>query len=91
MRFGRRLPEGFQGFNRRRAMRIRRDSIGHLVMQDTRIIGCYVRDLSNTGALIEVRSTFGVPERLVLLIPEGRRWARMVWKSTYRFGVQFES
>ena len=54
---------------------------------------CKIRDLSATGAALQV-SGFGgkIPAAFTLLIPEdGLRLAcRVVWRTEFRFGVVFD-
>lgn len=55
-------------------------------------ISCMVRNISATGALLEVESPIGIPERFILLVPSDRlfRPCRTIWKSERRLGVRFE-
>jgi PilZ domain len=53
---------------------------------------CTVRNLSNTGAGLEINSPLWFPDRFVLAVPsEGwRKPCRMVWRSEKRIGVVFD-
>jgi hypothetical protein len=51
-----------------------------------RAINCLVRNLSSTGAALEVPNQIKIPERFVLAVPgDGLQLAcRAVWRSGYR-------
>jgi PilZ domain len=53
---------------------------------------CTVRDLSETGALIEVSHTKSVPEKFTLIIPgyQLRLPSSVVRRSEFRIGVKFD-
>ncbi|MFO1107548.1 MAG: PilZ domain-containing protein [Bradyrhizobium sp.] len=54
---------------------------------------CLIRDLSVTGAAIELSDLSAmVPEAFTLLVPEDKLKlpCRVVWRSGYRIGVTFE-
>jgi hypothetical protein len=53
---------------------------------------CTVRNLSATGAGIEVNSPLWFPERFVLAVPSEvlRKPCRLIWRSEKRIGVVFE-
>lgn len=55
-------------------------------------ISCMVRSISATGALLEVESPLGIPERFILVVPADQlsRPCRTIWKSERRLGVRFE-
>jgi hypothetical protein len=55
-------------------------------------ITCTVRDLSLTGASLEVSDPRSVPENFTLVVPEdGLRMAcRLVRRTEFRMGVEFE-
>lgn len=55
-------------------------------------IDCIVRNLTASGALLEVESPVGIPHRFVLVISsEGvSRWCRLIWASERRIGVRFD-
>ena len=56
------------------------------------VINCVVRNLSLTGAAIEVSNQAAVPESFILLIPEDglRLLCRVVRRTDFRIGVAFE-
>lgn len=55
-------------------------------------ISCMVRNINATGALLEVESPLGIPERFILMVPSDQlsRPCRTIWKSEHRLGVRFE-
>jgi len=56
-------------------------------------IDCTVRNLSETGAALDVISPVGIPDRFTLLIEAEHRHrpCRVVWRKEKRIGVHFES
>jgi hypothetical protein len=54
-------------------------------------INCLVRNLSVTGAAIEISSRTGLPERFVLIVPgDGLQLpCYVVWRKDHRIGVAF--
>ncbi|MBR1284847.1 PilZ domain-containing protein [Bradyrhizobium sp. AUGA SZCCT0177] len=55
-------------------------------------IGCVIRDISATGAAIEISDLVRVPREFTLIIPEDRLKlrCRVVWRKEYRIGVAFD-
>lgn len=55
-------------------------------------ISCIVRNISTTGALLEVESPLGIPYRFILLIPTDHfsRSCRRVWTAEHRVGIVFD-
>jgi hypothetical protein len=55
-------------------------------------IDCTVRNLSTTGAAIEVPDQTGIPGNFTLVVPgDGLRLpCRVVWRRGYRIGVTFD-
>ena len=55
-------------------------------------IDCTVRNLSSTGAALEVSSQFGIPEKFTLVVPgDGLRLScHVAWRNKYRIGVKFD-
>ena len=55
-------------------------------------VNCLVRNLSVTGAAIEVPSQAGIPERFLLVMPDDglRLLCLIVWRTEYRIGVAFD-
>jgi len=55
-------------------------------------ISCTVRNMSTTGAALEVASPLGIPEQFTLVF-DGDRTAkpcRVVWRKERRIGVTFD-
>jgi hypothetical protein len=54
-------------------------------------IDCTVRNLSQTGAALDVASPMGIPENITLLIPaDDKKFdCRVVWRKECRIGVMF--
>ncbi|MFG3596180.1 PilZ domain-containing protein [Bradyrhizobium sp. RDI18] len=57
------------------------------------VIDCTVRNLSETGAALEVSSPVGIPECFTLVIEADHIHVpcRVVWRKTTRIGVHFET
>ena len=89
MAFGKRQANGFCGVERRRAARRQVDRPAHIMFADSRMIGCYVRDVSSTGALLELASTFGLSDAFVLRFAGKHQWVEVAWSGKWRAGVQF--
>lgn len=55
-------------------------------------IDCTVRNLSGTGAALEVADQTGIPEKFNLIVPgDGLHLpCHIVWRSRYRIGVAFD-
>ena len=57
------------------------------------VIDCTIRNLSATGASLEVSSPVGIPERFMLVVEADHRRmsSRVVWRKDTRIGVHFEN
>jgi hypothetical protein len=55
-------------------------------------IDCTVRNLSTTGAALEVSSQVGIPASFTLVVPGDalRLPCAVVWRTEYRIGVHFD-
>lgn len=55
-------------------------------------IDCTVRNLSKTGAALDVASPVGIPEEFTLVLPsDALRFAcRVVWRKAGRIGIRFD-
>jgi len=51
---------------------------------------CRVRNISDTGAALELSTTFGIPAHFEVIIDGQRHRCRSVWRSDTRIGVAFE-
>jgi hypothetical protein len=54
-------------------------------------IDCTVRNVSDTGAALEVTSPVGIPERFTLVVPQDNiaKPCRVMWRKEKRIGVAF--
>ena len=54
-------------------------------------IDCVVRNISETGAALDVASPVGIPEHFILaILPDGsRHQCRIAWRKERRIGVAF--
>jgi hypothetical protein len=52
---------------------------------------CIVRNVSETGAMLEIASPIGIPDGFVLAISKDnlQRNCNVVWRSARRIGVEF--
>ncbi|OCX25975.1 pilus assembly protein PilZ (plasmid) [Bradyrhizobium sp. UASWS1016] len=72
-----------------------RSALRHKVLKAATIsfgggaISCTVRNLSDSGASLEVASPIGIPDSVVLELEGGGRRCRVVWRKEKRIGVQF--
>ena len=58
---------------------------------DGSAINCVVRNLSNTGARLDVASPAEIADHFTLMLEEGHHTAcRTVWRKENRIGVTFE-
>ena len=53
-------------------------------------IDCTVRNISETGAALEVTSPLGIPTEFTLVTEAARRPCRVVWRKEKRIGITFE-
>jgi len=53
-------------------------------------IACAVRNISEAGAMLQVSTTYGIPERFHLQIDGTRRGCRVVWRTETKIGIAFE-
>jgi hypothetical protein len=55
-------------------------------------IDCTVRDISITGAALEVPSQFGIPDKFTLIVSDDglNLPCHIAWRSGYRIGVAFD-
>jgi hypothetical protein len=75
----------------RRSARLRTYKGGSIIFGVAAAIDCMIRNMSETGAALEVDSPVGIPNEFTLLIkPEFvKRNCQVVWRSANRIGVQF--
>lgn len=53
-------------------------------------IDCMLRNVSETGAALEVTSPIGIPERFTLVANGSRHPCHVVWRKEKRIGVAFD-
>jgi len=53
-------------------------------------IDCTVRNLSATGAALEVTSQTGIPEKFALVVDDQHLPCHVIWRKGYRIGVRFD-
>jgi PilZ domain len=55
-------------------------------------VDCVIRDLSITGAAIEVTSPANIPKSFVLVVPDDglQLSCQVVWRKQFRIGVKFD-
>lgn len=55
-------------------------------------VPCIVRNVSESGAKLEVARVTGIPDRFDLIVPGHRpQPCRVVWRSLKEIGVQYQS
>ncbi len=53
-------------------------------------LDCAVRNLSDTGACLQVSTTYGIPSTFEVIIEGVRRACRSVWRTDKKIGVTFD-
>lgn len=53
-------------------------------------LDCAVRNLSDTGACLQVSTTYGIPANFDVIIEGVRRACRSVWRTDTKLGITFE-
>ena len=75
-----------------------RDAQRHRTLKGGRIVvndgfstfDCTIRNLSETGAKLEVTSSLTIPQRFELALHDGRRFAcEVAWRTETEIGVKF--
>jgi PilZ domain len=51
---------------------------------------CTIKNMSETGAMLQVSTTFGIPTTFDVIIDGQRRRSRAVWRTDTKLGVTFE-
>ena len=64
---------------------------GSIVLAKGGVIGCAIRNLSTTGASVEVTPPMGIPDEFSLMIEmeHRKRPCKIVWRKDNRIGVAF--
>ncbi len=52
-------------------------------------LDCAVRNLSNTGACLQLSTTYGIPMNFDIVLDGVRRPCRAVWRTDTKMGVAF--
>jgi hypothetical protein len=75
----------------RRSPRVRTFKGASIIFGVAPAVDCVIRNMSDTGVLLAVQSTIGIPDEFTLLIkPELiKRACRVAWRKVNRIGVQF--
>ncbi len=53
-------------------------------------LDCAVRNLSQTGACLQVSTTYGIPANFEVVIEGVRRACRSVWRTDTKLGITFD-
>ena len=80
--------------DKRAAARLRTIKGARLVLPGSAAAySCIMRNLSDTGAMVELPSTVGVPHNVVLETTDGgiRRDCEVIWRTETRLGLKFTS
>jgi hypothetical protein len=64
-----------------------------IVPRRSPVISCTVQNITSGGACLKLANTFGLPETFDLTFEHGRtrRACRVVWRTTDRLGVMFQT
>ena len=78
---------------KRRSPRFRTIKGGSILFGSTACVDCIIRNMSDTGASLEVENPAGIPDDFTLLIrPEIiKRNCHVVWRRERRVGVRFST
>jgi len=63
---------------------------GHIQLDGGGSIDCTVRNISQTGAALDVTSPLGIPAQFTLLTDGNQLPCRVVWRKEKRIGVTFD-
>lgn len=76
---------------RRKCTRSRVLKSAKLVLRNSSVIDCVVRNVTGGGARIEIPHTTGLPEAVGLTLDGGRtiRRCRLAWRTLTETGVEF--
>ena len=72
--------------SRRRALK----SAFIIIAEHAPKLECTVRNISETGAGLQVSTTIGIPKNFDVVIDGIRRHCRSVWRTDTKIGVAFE-
>ena len=76
---------------RRKVTRTRVLKRAKMLLGNFSVVDCIARDLTNSGAGLQIPSANELPESLDLTLDDGRsiRRCRLVWRKLNRAGVEF--
>jgi PilZ domain-containing protein len=75
---------------RRKCPRLRTLKSAKLVLEKSKVLDCVVRDLTTSGARIEITNTIDLPQDLeVSFDSAGSRPCRLVWRTMSAAGLEF--
>jgi PilZ domain len=76
---------------RRKDIRRRTLKAAKIMIDGKSVIDCTVRNLTDTGASLEVGTPVGIPDTFELSIPVDnlKRKCRVTWRQERKIGVQF--
>ena len=75
---------------RRAAQRLRMLKSGKIFLGSWGV-PCTIRNLSDTGACLQVQTTYGIPSKFELTLADGqRRSCKIIWLDGTKLGVQFQ-
>jgi len=79
------------GSEHRRSLRRRTLKTGKISFSFAAGLDCIVRNISETGALLQLETSVGVPDKFDLIIkPDNiKRSCEVAWRSAKRIGVRF--
>ena len=82
---------GSERSGKRTSPRMRVLKTAHIVLSDKAPkLACTVRNLSGTGAALELESTtVGLPQTFVLVVNGARHSCQATWRTETRMGVKF--
>ncbi len=91
--FGKRDPKQFEesGKSLRRSTRRRQYKAAKLIFNDNRsVVDCILRDISGTGARVQLESWFDCPEQVLLRLSDGLAFlSDVVWSRDNQLGLNF--
>ena len=77
--------------NKRVAARKRVLKTGYIVFSDNvPKLECTIRNVSETGASLQVSTTIGIPNSFDVIIDGARRHCRSVWRTDTKIGIAFQ-
>jgi hypothetical protein len=53
-------------------------------------IECTIRNVSDTGAALQVSTTIGIPQNFIVIMDGVRRHCRVQWRTDTKIGIMFE-